>query len=183
MSAICAYPSVQPKMITLHHHFPADTAAILWSCCCSCRGSRRPDPAHQSAFTPADLAAAQRLFGAFYDFCLDEHVPADHLLRGIDRFCRARSRDPPALPRLRVPPRQNPDRYRSSLGGPPSPHQQAARSVARRCGAVRRRPWLRQAMFHGSQRSHQPHSRGVSRPLTEDSGDGHTARNKSVLND
>jgi transposase len=22
----------------------------------------------------------------FYDFCLDEHVPADHLLRGIDRF-------------------------------------------------------------------------------------------------
>ena len=22
----------------------------------------------------------------FYDFCLDEHVPADHLLRRIDRF-------------------------------------------------------------------------------------------------
>lgn len=22
----------------------------------------------------------------FYDFCLDDHVPADHLLRGIDRF-------------------------------------------------------------------------------------------------
>jgi hypothetical protein len=21
----------------------------------------------------------------FYDFCLDEHVPFDHLLRGIDR--------------------------------------------------------------------------------------------------
>ena len=21
----------------------------------------------------------------FYDFCLDEHVPADHMLRGIDR--------------------------------------------------------------------------------------------------
>lgn len=21
----------------------------------------------------------------FYDFCLDNHVPADHLLRGIDR--------------------------------------------------------------------------------------------------
>ena len=21
----------------------------------------------------------------FYDFCLDEHVPTDHLLRGIDR--------------------------------------------------------------------------------------------------
>jgi hypothetical protein len=21
----------------------------------------------------------------FYDFCLDEHVPCDHLLRGIDR--------------------------------------------------------------------------------------------------
>ncbi len=21
----------------------------------------------------------------FYDFCLDEHVPSDHLLRGIDR--------------------------------------------------------------------------------------------------
>lgn len=21
----------------------------------------------------------------FYDFCLDDHVPADHLLRGIDR--------------------------------------------------------------------------------------------------
>ena len=22
----------------------------------------------------------------FYDFCLDDHVPADHLLRRIDRF-------------------------------------------------------------------------------------------------
>lgn len=22
----------------------------------------------------------------FYDFCLEDHVPADHLLRGIDRF-------------------------------------------------------------------------------------------------
>ena len=22
----------------------------------------------------------------FYDFCLDDHVPGDHLLRGIDRF-------------------------------------------------------------------------------------------------
>jgi hypothetical protein len=22
----------------------------------------------------------------FYDFCLDDHVPADHLLRHIDRF-------------------------------------------------------------------------------------------------
>ena len=21
----------------------------------------------------------------FYDFCLDEHVPSDHMLRGIDR--------------------------------------------------------------------------------------------------
>ena len=21
----------------------------------------------------------------FYDFCLDEHVPSDHLLRGVDR--------------------------------------------------------------------------------------------------
>jgi transposase len=27
-------------------------------------------------------AAAARLF---YDFCLDDHVPADHQLRGIDR--------------------------------------------------------------------------------------------------
>ena len=27
-------------------------------------------------------AAAPRLF---YDFCLDDHVPADHQLRGIDR--------------------------------------------------------------------------------------------------
>jgi transposase len=27
-------------------------------------------------------AASARLF---YDFCLDDHVPADHLLRGIDR--------------------------------------------------------------------------------------------------
>ncbi|MCF1448986.1 hypothetical protein FS800_23530 [Agrobacterium vitis] len=22
----------------------------------------------------------------FYDFCLDDHVPGDHMLRGIDRF-------------------------------------------------------------------------------------------------
>ena len=22
----------------------------------------------------------------FYEFCLDDHVPADHLLRSIDRF-------------------------------------------------------------------------------------------------
>jgi hypothetical protein len=27
-------------------------------------------------------AAAPRLF---YDFCLDDHVPADHQLRGVDR--------------------------------------------------------------------------------------------------
>ena len=28
-------------------------------------------------------AAPERLF---YDFCLEDHVPADHLLRRIDRF-------------------------------------------------------------------------------------------------
>jgi transposase len=22
----------------------------------------------------------------FYDFCLDDHVPSDHMLRGVDRF-------------------------------------------------------------------------------------------------
>ena len=27
--------------------------------------------------TPAQL---------FYDFCLDDHVPVDHMLRGIDRY-------------------------------------------------------------------------------------------------
>jgi len=29
----------------------------------------------------------------FYDFCLDDHVPADHLLRRIDQF----------LDRVRIP--------------------------------------------------------------------------------
>jgi len=27
----------------------------------------------------------------FYDFCLDDHIPADHLLRRIDRFLELES--------------------------------------------------------------------------------------------
>jgi transposase len=41
---------------------------------------------------PADCAGGTAMMGfqetparLFYDFCLDEHVPTDHLLRGIDR--------------------------------------------------------------------------------------------------
>jgi hypothetical protein len=26
----------------------------------------------------------------FYDFCLDDHVPSDHLLRGVDRCLPSR---------------------------------------------------------------------------------------------
>jgi transposase len=37
----------------------------------------------------AQIAPAQM----FYDFCLDDHVPADHLLRRIDQFSISRVRD------------------------------------------------------------------------------------------
>lgn len=31
------------------------------------------------------MVGFQETRGLFYDFCLDEHVPWDHMLRGIDR--------------------------------------------------------------------------------------------------
>jgi hypothetical protein len=31
------------------------------------------------------MGVQETLARLFYDFCLDEHVPSDHLLRGIDR--------------------------------------------------------------------------------------------------
>jgi hypothetical protein len=46
---------------------------VIPSCCSDLEG--RTMMGTQAA--PAQL---------FYDFCLDEHVPADHLLRRIDRF-------------------------------------------------------------------------------------------------
>ena len=38
----------------------------------------------------------------FYDFCLDDHVPADHLLRRIDHFLDLESVRPRALHRGRT---------------------------------------------------------------------------------
>jgi transposase len=51
----------------------------------------------------------------FYDFCLEEHVPVDHMLRGIDRHLRQSlkpfyrqmgrpSVDPELMIRMLIPP-------------------------------------------------------------------------------
>jgi hypothetical protein len=46
----------------------------------------------RDCLNPADSAGETAMMGCqgtparlFYDFCLDEHVPFDHMLRGVDR--------------------------------------------------------------------------------------------------
>ena len=62
----------------------------------------------------------------FYDFCLDEHVPFDHLLRGIDRHLDVRSFDDARLKRLTIGIQITGDDYNN----PPAAPALAARNLA-----------------------------------------------------
>jgi transposase len=55
-------------------------------------GQSLPSGHLRDSLDPADSAGETAMMGLqetparlFYDFCLDEHVPSDHMLRGIDR--------------------------------------------------------------------------------------------------
>jgi hypothetical protein len=55
-------------------------------------GPSLPSAQRRDSLNPADSAGETAMMGVqetparlFYDFCLDDYVPSDHLLRGIDR--------------------------------------------------------------------------------------------------
>jgi hypothetical protein len=55
-------------------------------------GSSLPSGRPRDSLNHTDSAGETAMMGIqetparlFYDFCLDEHVPSDHMLRGIDR--------------------------------------------------------------------------------------------------